>query len=306
MANTFEHIAKAVVDGLWLQMYNGMATKNVPGLKNLSKLRGARTLIFTDIDVEGFGKYAREDGTGIGEYARKSVKTKEYALEVDMDLSYKFSIDVIDIQDSGNILTARNILQKHNKKYMIPAMDRCYFSKLIWKNEAGTEATGATIKTGAIDTIDTPEELLKEFDLADIALTDAGVPKTGRILYCYPYIAKIFNAIKRKHLTVTSNDKNINTAIASLDDITIIETPKDRMHDKVSYTTTETDANAKQLHFVLVHNPSTFRAIRRNHLKIMPTERHIESDSLILARRLFFTHGIYPLRSKAVYIYKDA
>ena len=306
MPNTILSVRKAWDDGLWLQLMRGAVTSHVPGLRGKVKFATVKTLAFQTIQVSAFGKYTKEDGTGKGAYKRGTVGTDEHVVSIDFDISVKFEIDVIDKADSGNILTFKNILQEHNKNEMIPGFDRTYFSKLCFKDEAGTTASGATVVTGAANSINTAEKLLTAFNKAMVNLTDAGVPKNNRYFYTNPTIFNLFNTLKKGLLKVDSNDQAINTAFGMLDSVTLVEVPTDRLVDKIDYGTMKEAAGAKAINFALVHNPSTFRFIRHRHVKTKLAKDNIISDSDVIARRIVFTCQIYPEREKAVYIHKVA
>ena len=149
-----------------------------------------------------------------------------------------------DIDETNQVATIQNITQVYNEFEKFPEKDRYLISKLY----ADFTTAGGTADTTAI----TSENFLTVFDGLMEAMTEARVPKSGRILYVTPAINTVIKQSVTRYASTT--DKVLSRAIAAIDEVEIVEVPSDIMMTKFNFTTGSVVAeDAKQINLFLVH-----------------------------------------------------
>lgn len=152
----------------------------------------------------------------------------------------------MDIDETNQVASIQNITQTYNETQKFPEMD-CY---LISKLYADWQEAGGVADTEAL----TVENILAKFDSMMEKMTEARVPKNGRILYVIPAVNTLLKNAKELSRFIQNGDSAISRAVRSLDEVTIEEVPSDLM--KTVYDFTEgavPGEGAKQINMLLIH-----------------------------------------------------
>ena len=209
----------------------------------------AQTIKVPTITLSGYKDHVR-DGTK----NRGTVGNTFQAFTLTHDRNIEFYVDEMDVDETNQVLSAANITAVFNQEQAIPELDAFRYSKLY----AEFVALGGQVDTTPL----TEENILQVFDKMMEAMDEAAVPESGRMLKVTPKVYTMLkNAEKiQRYIDVSGGAKGINRNVRSLDDVTIVKVPSDRM--KTLYDFTEgfvPGEGAKQINMMLYH-PSAILA----------------------------------------------
>lgn len=153
-----------------------------------------------------------------------------------------------DIDQTNMVASIGNITEVFNQEQKFPEMDVYCVSKIY----ADYQELDQTPITDEI----TAANILKYFDKMMIAMAEARVPSTGRILYITPvYNAMLKQAEKLARTVIIGDAENkLNRTIANLDLVKIVEVPSELMKTVYDFTQGYKAAgSAKQIKMFMVH-----------------------------------------------------
>lgn len=153
-----------------------------------------------------------------------------------------------DIDQTNLVASIGNITEVFNQEQKFPEMDVYCVSKIY----AEYQELGQTPITDEI----TAANILEYFDNMMIAMAEARVPSTGRILYITPvYNAMLKQAEKLARTVIIGDAENkLNRTIANLDLVKIVEVPSELMKTVYDFTQGYKAAgSAKQIKMFMVH-----------------------------------------------------
>lgn len=153
-----------------------------------------------------------------------------------------------DIDQTNLVASIGNITEVFNQEQKFPEMDVYCVSKIY----AEYQELGQTPITDEI----TAANILEYFDKMMIAMAEARVPSTGRILYITPvYNAMLKQAEKLARTVIIGDAENkLNRTIANLDLVKIVEVPSELMKTVYDFTQGYKAAgSAKQIKMFMVH-----------------------------------------------------
>lgn len=153
-----------------------------------------------------------------------------------------------DIDQTNLVASIGNITEIFNQEQKFPEMDVYCVSKIY----AEYQELGQTPITDEI----TAANILEYFDKMMIAMAEARVPSTGRILYITPvYNAMLKQAEKLARTVIIGDAENkLNRTIANLDLVKIVEVPSELMKTVYDFTQGYKAAgSAKQIKMFMVH-----------------------------------------------------
>lgn len=212
----------------------------------------AQTIKIPTVTVSGYKDHVRTtESTNRGTVSNEWTP---YSLTHDRDIS--FYVDVMDVDETQQVLSAANITNTFLEDRAIPETDAYRYSKLY----ADFVANGGVVNTTALTTAN----ILSIFDTAMQAMDEAGVPETGRRLKCTPAIYTLLKRAEgiQRTLEVTGGE-NINRVVRTLDSVEIMKVPSDRFKSAFDFTEGFTPAvTAKQIHMVLYHNSAIVAPVK--------------------------------------------
>ena len=170
-----------------------------------------------------------------------------------------------DIDQTNMVTSIANITQVFNEEHKFPEMDAYTISKIYydWTTSiAGDAAHGAYEGKTARTTELTVDTILAEFDAMMLAMDNARVPVTGRVLYVTNEVMSMLKnaqvsatqAIGRQ-LDVQSNNHVIDRRVNRLDEVEVIPVPAELMKTKYDFSDVNGWApteDAKQINMVLI------------------------------------------------------
>jgi len=208
------------------------------------KWADAKTILIPSILVSGMQDVDRDNISAFG----RNVDNKFTAKTLSHDREFPTLVDPMDIDETNLALTISNITQVFNDEKKIPEMDKFMASKLY------SEVTNFN---GVIDnTAITTANALKLFDSLMNDMDEAEVPEEGRILYVTNTIYKTLKEAEDlvRFMTVQNNNGQVNRAVRSLDEVTIVKVPSSRMKSAYVFDNgAEPDDSAVQINMILIH-----------------------------------------------------
>ena len=153
-----------------------------------------------------------------------------------------------DIDETNFVAAIENITRVYNQENKWPEMDAYLVSKIY----SDFINWGKSASYNFLD----PDNIFAAIDSMSLAMTNARVPETGRILYCTPETARIIaNAHNfTRNFSVQSGGDIVKTAITGIDLMKIVEVPKALMRTVYDFTVGFADgAGAEQIDIMLIH-----------------------------------------------------
>ncbi len=204
------------------------------------------------ITLSGYKDHVR-DGTK----NRGTVGNTFQAFTLTHDRNIEFYVDEMDVDETNQVLSAANITAVFNQEQAIPELDAFRYSKLY----AEFVANGGEVNTETL----TEQNILQIFDQMMEAMDEAAVPQSGRMLKVTPRVYTMLkNAEKlQRFIDVSGGAKNINRNVRSLDEVTIVTVPSDRMKTLYDFSEGFTPGEgAKQINMILYHTSAILAPVK--------------------------------------------
>lgn len=265
--------------------------------KDAAKWVGTNKIKVPSIEMDGAADYDRTNGYTIGGI---DVDYEEYELE--FDRGRKFSIDVIDDDETGFSLYQEAAIYYVTHKE-VPEVDAVRFSR--WAARAGTVEEMASFGIDDFDdALTVLSETTSEQDLVAFVSTEA------------------YTAMKKE---LTNNGrwsideggiKNFNRRYASIEFVPVIQVPKERFYDAIEMldgTSTGQEAGGyqaitgttKKLHLLMGSRSALNAYTKRNVSKIFTAEQNQLADAYTVSYRNHFDAIIYENQRSKVYVAKS-
>lgn len=165
-----------------------------------------------------------------------------------------------DIDQTNMAASIANITKVFNEEHKFPEMDAYTVSKIYhdWSTSVGGDAAhGAYTGKVASTTALTVDSVLEEFDAMMLAMDNARVPVTGRVLYATNEVKSMLKNAQKIDRTwdVQSGADAINRVVNRLDEVEIIGVPAELMKTKYDFSDTNGWApasDADQINMMLI------------------------------------------------------
>lgn len=212
----------------------------------------AQTIKIPTVTLSGYKDHSR-DGTK----NRGTVGNTYQAFTLTHDRNIEFYVDEMDVDETNQVLSAANITATFNDEQAIPELDAHRYSKLY----TDFIAKGGVVNTTAL----TIANILSIFDKMMEDMDEAGVPQSGRMLKVTPPVYTMLkNAEKiQRTIDVSGGATGINRHVRSLDEVTIMSVPSDRMKSAYDFAEGFTPAvGAKQINMMLYHTSGILAPVK--------------------------------------------
>lgn len=212
----------------------------------------AQTIKVPTITLSGYKDHSRD-----GSKNRGTVGNTFQAFTLTHDRNIEFYVDEMDVDETNQVLSAANITAVFNQEQAIPELDAFRYSKLY----AEFVANGGEVNAETL----TEQNILQIFDQMMEAMDEAAVPQSGRMLKVTPRVYTMLkNAEKiQRFIDVSGGAKNINRNVRSLDEVTIVTVPSDRMKTLYDFSEGFTPGEgAKQINMMLYHTSAILAPVK--------------------------------------------
>ncbi|MGJ0848645.1 hypothetical protein ACR77J_18405 [Tissierella praeacuta] len=212
----------------------------------------AQTIKVPTVTLSGYKDHARD-----GSKNRGTVGNTYQAFSLTHDRDIEFFVDEMDVDETNQVLSAANITAVFNQEQAIPELDIYRYSKLY----SEFVASGGKVNTETL----TVSNILTVFDKMMEDMDEAAVPQSGRMLKVTPPVYTMLkNAEKiQRSIDVSGGAKSINRNIRSLDEVTIVTVPSDRMKTLYDFADGfKPGEGAKQINMMLYHTSAILAPVK--------------------------------------------
>lgn len=245
---------------------------------NGARFIGTKTVKIPRLTLAGYGEHGRSGG-----WNRKDISNDWEVKTLAHDRDVEFFVDVMDVDETNQVLSAANITSAFEEEHAIPELDAYRFSKLYFDyTDTFSQSADATVLTNA--------NVLTVFDEFMEAMDDAGVPEDGRILYVTaPVNTMVKNAQQvQRNLLVSGTDGAINRVVRSLDNVTIKTVPASRFKTQYDFSDGFVPAvGAKQINMALIHPRSVIAVQKHSVIYLHQPGAHTEGDGYLYQNRRY-------------------
>lgn len=183
---------------------------------------GAHTIKVYKISTSEMNDYNR-NGEENGNWSRygavKDLNATTEEMVLKKDRSFTFAIDKLDKDETQQQLQAASALARQNREVVIPEVDAYTYG--VMAENAGTVSEGVNL---------TPENIYGEIIKGSLALDDALVPESGRVLVVTPSVYTLMKQSKDITMeTNVGNELRLQGVIATLDGMNVQKIPAPRL-----------------------------------------------------------------------------
>jgi len=212
----------------------------------------AKTIKVPTLELTGYKDHSRD-----GSKNRGVVGNTYEAFSLAHDRDIEFYVDEMDVDETNQVLSAANITASFNTEQAIPELDAYRYSKLY----SEFVAKGGVVNTTAL----TEANILSVFDKMMEDMDEAGVPESGRMLKVTPTVYTMLKNAEKisRTIDVSGGATGINRNVRSLDEVTIVKVPSDRMKSAYDFTEGFVPAvGAKQVNMMLYHTSGILAPVK--------------------------------------------
>lgn len=184
---------------------------------------GAHTIKVYKVTTSAMNDYDRAGAKSTTQWSRYGAvadldaTTEEFTLT--RDRSFTFAIDKLDTDETAQQLAAASALARQNREVVIPEVDTYTYGVMCTK--AGHKPDAKAL---------TPETIYEEVLTASLALDDAEVPETGRVLVVTPAVYAMMKKSPDIIMeTDVGSDLRIKGVIGILDGMNVLKVPAVRL-----------------------------------------------------------------------------
>lgn len=269
------------------------------------KYNGGKEVKIPQLTVDGLGDYERGSAGG---YAGGDVKFEYKTYEMTQDRGRKFSIDAMDVDETGFVLTAGNIMGEFQRTKVIPEIDAYRLSALATK--AMSVADDTNVKYGYTPAAAT---ILAEIKLGIKVIRENGYNGQLIIHANYDVVNELEMAMSNKIASVTFSQGGIDTKVPAVDNCPIISTPSNRLYSSITLYDGVTEGQkvggyvkgttAKDVNFIIVPRDVPLAITKQDIMRIFDPNTNQAANAWAMDYRRY--HDIWVLDNKVNSIYAN-
>lgn len=188
---------------------------------------GAKTVKVYKITTSAMNDYDRagtsKKASRYGDIAGLDATTEEFTLT--KDRSFTFAIDKLDSDETVRNLQAASALERQVREVVVPEVDTYVYNVMCTK--AGTKPAAKALNNTNIYT---------EILAANLALDEAEVPETGRVILVTPATYVLMKQDTNITMeTDIGNDLRLKGVIGMLDGATVVKVPANRLPENFGF-----------------------------------------------------------------------
>ncbi|EAA0207993.1 TPA: hypothetical protein H1111_002808 [Listeria monocytogenes] len=205
----------------------------------------AKTFKIQTITTTGLKPHTRNKG-----YNEGSASNENTAYTITFDRDVEFFVDVMDVDETGQALTAANVTKEFNSRHSAPEVDAYRFSKLATEAKKNGYSTAETI---------TEENVFRTLKAAIRKVKKYGTQNL--VMYVSPDVMAALELSKDFTRTISNQNigpSSLETRITGIDGVKLVEVEaEDRFYDTFDFTDGYTPApGAKKLNYLLINKGS--------------------------------------------------
>lgn len=205
----------------------------------------AKTFKIQTITTTGLKPHTRNKG-----YNEGSASNENTAYTITFDRDVEFFVDVMDVDETGQALTAANVTKEFNSRHSAPEVDAYRFSKLATEAKKNGYSTAETI---------TEENVFRTLKAAIRKVKKYGTQNL--VMYVSPDVMAALELSKDFTRTISNQNigpSSLETRITGIDGVKLVEVEaEDRFYDTFDFTDGyKPAASAKKLNYLLINKGS--------------------------------------------------
>lgn len=260
------------------------------------KYNGGKEIKVPSISTSGLADYNRDSG-----YVQGSVTSSYETFTMTQDRGRKFSIDAMDVDESGFIVNATSVIGEFQRDNVIPEIDAYRYSKIYALAKANNRVATAydPVKTTLLDAL-----------RADIAaIQDIVGDGTPLVITMAQTVASVLDAVSdiSKHITVSDfKQGSVNFKVKALDEIPIRRVPSARMKTEYLFkdgTTSGQESggfapteNAKQINWIICPQRVPLAVSKTDKMRIFAPDVNQQADAWQVVYRKY--HDLWITKNK--------
>ncbi|MBE6056800.1 hypothetical protein [Clostridium sp.] len=269
------------------------------------KYTGGKEVKIPKLSVDGLADYGREGNTGfIGGDVTFEYETKTMT----QDRGRGFSIDANDVDETGFVVTAGNIMGEFQRTKVIPEIDAYRLSKLssLAKEENkkySYEPSKATI--------------IEEIKLGIKKIRQQGYNGSLIIHITYDAMMEVELAMLGKISSVDFSKGGLNTKTPAIDGCPLIETPENRMYSAIQLYDGKTEGQKQggyvkgikgiQMNFIVMPRTTPIAITKQDNMRIFDPQTNQKANAWAMDYRRYHDLWVKDNTADSIYInYKEA
>mgnify|MGYP000846043589 CR=1 FL=1 len=273
------------------------------------KYNGGNEVKIPKLAVDGLANYGRTGNTG---FVVGDVNFAYQTKTMTQDRGRKFVIDANDVDETGFVLTASNIMGEFQRTKVIPEIDAYRLSKLA-TNAIGV-AADANVEYGYTPASAT---VIAKIKAGIKVIREAGYNGELVVHATYDTVTEIEIAALGKLSSATFSQGGINTSVPVIDGCPIIATPQNRMYSAITLYDGSTagqtvggyvkGATALDVNFIIVPRTAPLAVSKQDDMRIFDPKTYQAANAWSMDYRRYHDIWVPDNQVKSVYAnIKDA
>lgn len=259
------------------------------------KYTGGGSCQIAKISTGGFGAYNRETG-----YPAGAVVQEWETKTITQDRGIKFTLDVMDEDETANVLSATNVITQFAKVQAIPELDAYRYSTIFQSLIAGAQFGYYTPAAATLlSTI--------QGKIADIQnVLGEGEPllcfMSGE---CFKYLTTSSELTKYLQVQMNTGANVITTKTYSIDGVQIIPVPSVRMKSEFAFSATNgfsAKAWAMDINFILMAKSAAVAFVKHNKTRVIGADQNQTADGELVLSRTYHDIWVYDNKKDGCYV----
>lgn len=267
------------------------------------KYSGGKEVKIPELTVDGLGDYDRGSAGG---YAGGDIQFGYKTYVMTQDRGRKFSLDAMDVDETGFVLTAGNVMGEFQRTKVIPEIDAYRLSALAAK--AMSVPNDTNVKYGYDPAAAT---ILAEIKLGIKIIRENGFNGELVIHANYDVVNALEMAMSNKIASATFAKGGIDTQVPAVDNCPIITTPSNRLYSAITLYDGVTPgqtaggyvkgATAKDVNFIIVPRDVPLAITKQDIMRIFDPNNNQKANAWALDYRRYHDLWVVDSKKKAIY-----
>lgn len=258
---------------------------------------GGGSVQIAKLSTGGYGAYNRETG-----YPAGAVTQEWETKTMTQDRGIKFTLDVMDEDETANVLSATNVIQQFSKLNAIPELDAYRYST-IFANIVDDSTVKYGYYTPAVATLLTTLQG-KIADIQDV------IGQTEPLIIfmsgaCYKYLTTSTELTKQLSVQTATGANGVTTKIYSIDGVDIVPVPSDRMKTEYAFSSTNGFAAkswAQDINFIVMAKSAAVGFIKHQKTRVISADVNQSADGELVLSRTYHDLWVYDNKKDSIYV----
>lgn len=299
MANTIQYatIMQNELDKIAIQE---SVTGWMDGNAGQIKYNGGNEVKIPKLSLDGLGDYGRTGNTG---YTEGSVDFKYQTKTMTQDRGRKFVIDANDVDETGFVLTASNIMGEFQRTKVVPEIDAYRLSKI------SSLANEANKKYAYVPKAET---IISEIKLGLKKVRQQGYNGQLVIHITYDAMMELELAVLNKLSSSDFSKGGITTQVPTLDGCPLLVTPENRMYSAIQLYDGKTVGQTQggyakasdgiQMNFVIVPMSTPIAVTKQDNMRIFDPQTNQSANAWAMDYRRYHDLWVKDNAANSIYV----